>query len=95
MSIRTVVSFRKALAAVGVAGLIATSLVAGTGASASAAPTAIGGQHQTTLAPGRYIVTLADPAVATYRGGVTGYAATNPEQGKQLNARAKAAQLYS
>ena len=95
MIIRTVVSIRKALAAVGVAGLIATSLVAGTGVSASAAPTAIGGQHQTTFAPGRYIVTLAAPAVATYRGGVEGYVATKPEQGKQLNARAKAAQLYS
>jgi hypothetical protein len=95
VSTRTVVSIRKALAAVGVAGLIATSLVAGTGVSASAAPTAIGGQHQTTFAPGRYIVTLAAPAVATYRGGVKGYAATKPEQGKQLNARARAAQLYS
>ncbi len=31
-------------------------------------------------------MTLADPAVATYRGGVNGYAATKPDAGKQLAA---------
>jgi hypothetical protein len=40
-------------------------------------------------------VTLAEPAVATYRGGLKGYAATKPDAGKQLTARAKAAQTYS
>ena len=88
-------SIRKALSAVAVTGLIAASLVAGIGLSASAAPTRIGGQHRTTFTPGRYIVTLADPAVATYRGGLKGYAATKPDAGMQLNARAKAAQTYS
>ena len=88
-------STRKALSTVAVASLVAASLVAGSALSATAAPTGIGGQHQTTLTPGRYIVTLADPAVATYRGGVKGYAATKPDAGTQLNARAKAAQTYS
>ncbi|CAN5223014.1 hypothetical protein BH09ACT2_BH09ACT2_10350 [soil metagenome] len=88
-------SIRKALPGLAIVGLVATSLVAGTALSASAAPTGIGGQHQTTFTPGRYIVTLADPAVATYRGGVKGYAATKPVEGKQLNARAKAVQTYS
>ena len=88
-------SIRKALSILGVATLVAASLVAGGALSASAAPTSIGGQHQTTLTPGRYIVTLADPAVATYRGGVTGYAATKPDTGKQLNARGAAARSYS
>jgi hypothetical protein len=89
------VSIRKALSTLAAASLIAASLVGGTGLSASAAPTGIGAQRQTTFTPGRYIVTLADPAVATYRGGIKGFAATKPEEGKQLNARAKAAQLYS
>ncbi|MES2094323.1 MAG: S8 family serine peptidase [Actinomycetota bacterium] len=88
-------SIRKALSTLAAASLIAASLVAGSALSASAAPTGIGGQRQTTLTPGRYIVTLADPAVATYRGGVKGYTATKPEDGKQLNARAKASQTYS
>ncbi|MBG6108502.1 S8 family serine peptidase [Frigoribacterium sp. CG_9.8] len=93
--IRKALGVRKALAAVGVAGLMATSLVAGTAVSASAVPTGIGGQNQTTFTPGRYIVTLADPAVATYRGGVNGYAPTKPDDGAQLNARGSAAKTYS
>ncbi|MHC5797612.1 S8 family serine peptidase [Lacisediminihabitans sp. FW035] len=88
-------SIRKALSGLAIVGLVATSLIAGTALSASAAPTGIGGQHQTTFTPGRYIVTLADPSVATYRGGVKGYVATKPDAGKQLNARAKAVQTYS
>ena len=95
MSTRKALSIRKALSTLGVATLVAASLMAGGSLSASAAPTGIGGQHQTTLTPGRYIVTLADPAVATYRGGVKGYAATKPDAGKQLNARGTAAQTYS
>jgi len=38
---------------------------------------------------------LADPAVATYRGGVKDYAATKPGAGKQLNVRRAAARSYS
>ena len=95
MSTRKALSIRKALSTLGVATLVAASLVAGGALSASAAPTGVGGQHQTTLTPGRYIVTLADPAVATYRGGLKGYAATKPDAGKQLNARGAAAQTYS
>lgn len=88
-------SIRKALSAVAVIGPIAASLVAGFELSASTARIGIGGQHQTTFTPGRYIVTLADPVVATYRGGVKGYAATKADAGKQLTVRAKAAQTYS
>jgi len=88
------VSTRKALSILGV-GTLAAAPVAGGVLSASSAPTGIGGRHQTTFTPGRYIVTLADPAVATYRGGVKDYAATKPGAGKQLNVRRAAARSYS
>ena len=86
---------RRALSAVAVVGLLATSLVAATALPASARPTGIQGQQQTKLTPGRYIVTLADPGVATYVGGIAGFLATKPADGEQLNARATAATRYA
>ncbi len=79
------------------AGLVATAaLVGGTGA-AFAAPAIPGtiAAPATDFTAGRYIVTLADNAVATYDGGVTGLSATAPEKGEKLNAHSGAAKDYS
>jgi len=84
---------RSLIAAIAGAALMATSLtVAG---AASAIPTAPGGLGQTAFEPGRYIVTLVDNAVATYDGGVNGFAPTQPDEGDQLNARRAPVQSYS
>lgn len=47
------------------------------------------------FAPGTYIVTLKDAPASTYTGGVSGYSATKPSAGKQLNAKTSAVQKYS
>ena len=73
---------RRAVATTAAAGLLASALVA-TGGAANAAPFA-GVQQPTTFEDGRYIVTLADDAVATYEGGVGGLTATKPAEGTQL-----------
>jgi hypothetical protein len=86
---------RRILATIATAGLLATAVVVGSASAASAAPVAPGGTGQTSFDPGRYIVTLADSAVATYDGGITGYPATTPDTGDQLNARKAPAQSYS
>ena len=83
---------RSAVAALVTASLVAAGLVAGTGAAALAAP---GGPGQTSFEPGRYIVTLADNAVATYDGSIPGYPATSPDEGDQLNARRAPALEYT
>jgi subtilisin family serine protease len=44
---------------------------------------------------GRYIVTLRDASVATYRGGVTSYRGTQPGEGDELDVRSKAVAAYS
>lgn len=44
--------------------------------------------------PGRYIVTMADEPVATYDGGVKGYRATKPSQGRKVNAGSTNARRY-
>ena len=89
-------SIRTFLAAVATTGLVASAVVVGTAAGAVAAPVKPGGAvTQTTFEPGRYVVTLTDSAVATYDGGITGYQATTPDPGDQLNARKAPAQSYS
>lgn len=82
-----------------VAGLATAALVV-TGLSfssvaATAAPTTPGANGQTKFSPGRYIVTLADNAVATYDGGVSGLAPTKPTEGDQLNSARTGARKYS
>lgn len=83
-----------------VAAVITATALAGVGA-ANAAPApagSLGGiitPPVTSLEAGRYIVQLADAAVATYDGGVTGFAATQPDVGERLNAQSKKAQSYS
>jgi Subtilase family/Fibronectin type-III domain/Bacterial Ig-like domain (group 3)/Peptidase inhibitor I9/PA domain len=84
---------RRAVAATAAAGLLASALVA-TGGAASAAPFT-GVQQPTSFEDGRYIVTLADDAVATYEGGVAGLQATKPAEGTQLDAQAAPAEDYS
>ena len=87
-------SIRSALSLLTAVALAASSVLVGAGA-ASAAPDGPGGLGTTSFAPGRYIVTLVDPAVATYDGGVPGFAPTRPDDGDQLNARRAPAQDYS
>jgi len=88
-------SIRQILSTVATAGLLASAVVVGTATGAAAAPVVPGGAGQTSFEPGRYIVTLADSAVATYDGGITGYTGTSPDTGDQLNARKAPAQNYS
>jgi subtilisin family serine protease len=85
------VSTRSLLAITAVTALAAAALVASP-AAATAAP---GPAGPTSFEPGRYIVTLADPAVATYDGGIGGYPATTPDEGDQLDARRAPVQNYS
>ncbi len=44
---------------------------------------------------GKYIVTLKDDPAATYGGGISGYAATKPAAGRQLNAKATEVSRYT
>ncbi|HWR85896.1 MAG TPA: S8 family serine peptidase [Rhodoglobus sp.] len=62
---------------------------------AAAAPAQPGAAGPVTFDSGRYIVTLAENAVATYEGGVPGIPGTAPEEGDQLEARRAPVQDYS
>ncbi|MBC7723863.1 MAG: S8 family serine peptidase [Burkholderiaceae bacterium] len=80
--------------------LIATGMATGGALPATAAPTLpsggiIANKGQTDFTPGRYIVTLAGDAAATYTGGITGLAPTKPGAGDQLNSRRQSVQSYS
>ena len=86
---------RKTFAAGLSVGLFATGL-AGLGATAASAAPATGiSRPATSFEDGRYIVTLADDAVATYEGDVQGFPATKPDQGDQLDASSAPAESYS
>lgn len=80
-------------------GLVATAAIVGGTGAAVAAPShsVIPGIRQpvTHFTDGRYIVTLADDAVATYTGGVDGFTATMPGKGKKLDAASAAAKRYA
>lgn len=75
----------------------AAALLGGTAATAVSQPqaTSATAKPAASFDSGRYIVTLAASAVATYSGGVAGYAATKPAKGKQLDARSKNAKAYA
>lgn len=88
-------SIRRVIATVATSALIASGLIAGTAISATAAPSSIGGQGQSSFTPGRYIVTLVDASAATYQGGVGNFAPTKPNTGQQLNAERRAVQSYA
>jgi len=70
--------------------LAATALVAASLAASSAAAA-----EPSSFAAGRYIVTLADPAVSGYEGGIGGYPATAPDEGEQLDAGRAPVRDYS
>jgi subtilisin family serine protease len=89
-------SIRTILSGIATAGLLASMVVVGSATGAAAAPVRPGNPPgQSSFEPGRYIVTLADDAVSTYTGGVSGFEATSPDAGDQLNARKAPAQDYS
>lgn len=92
----------RALAAVAAAalGLSGVAALAAPAAPASAADGStrnklLAGQTHTVFEDGRYIVALADDPVATYQGGVAGFAPTAPDAGDQLNARKQPVQSYA
>ena len=84
-------------------GLVATmALLGGTvaaGAATQPAPTATpqpaGEKPATAFEAGRYVITLAASAVATYSGGVAGLEATTSAPGQQLDASTKNAKAYA
>lgn len=86
--------FRSLLAITSGLALAATGALAGP-ATAMASPTmpSLGDakpalvSSETPLESGRYIVVLADEAVATYEGGIAGYARTAPRKGENLDSR--------
>ncbi|WP_253259207.1 S8 family peptidase [Subtercola boreus] len=49
----------------------------------------------TDFTAGRYIVTMTNPAVSTYSGGIGSFAATKPAEGDQMNARSAPVTSYS
>ena len=77
-------------------------VVLGSAIPAAAAPTAPAGDAATaspaapgTFTDGRYIVTLRDPSVSTYSGGVDGFAGTRARMGKTLDADSRRAKSYA
>jgi subtilisin family serine protease len=79
-------SRRKATASVAATALVAAGLVTFGAGGAMAAPAPTVAKQTADLQDGRYIVTLADEAAATYQGGVSGLAATEARAGRQLDA---------
>jgi subtilisin family serine protease len=103
-------TLRRTVAATALAALVGSAFVVGSAAAASASPATTASssvaaaasgaglgipQPATQFTPGRYIVTLAADAAATYSGGVEGYSATKPKQGEQLKPQSKKVQTYS
>ncbi|MDJ0376159.1 S8 family serine peptidase [Cryobacterium sp. PH31-L1] len=76
-------------ALVGVSGAAAAPMAPGLGGIIGA------GSPVTDFTDGRYIVTLADNAVATYTGGVDGFAPTTPDAGARLDPHSRASASYS
>ena len=78
-------------ALVGVNGAAAAPMAPGLGGIIGAGI----GQPVTNFTDGRYIVTLADDAVATYTGGVDGFAPTTPDAGARLDPQSRGSKDYS
>ena len=91
--------FSRIVSTLAVTGLLASGLVTAGASAASAAPSSpggiIAGPGQVDFTPGRYIVTLAEDAAATYAGGVDGLAPTQPGTGDQLDASRRVVQTYT
>ena len=73
--------------------LIAGAILALVTASTASAGLVTKRHHAYTA--GRYIVTFADEAVASYTGYQKGFAATQPKKGQKLNANSRAAKAWS
>ena len=92
---------RRATAVTLTVGLVATAALLGGTVAAGAAPQPQSGTQSAvgkpgmTFEPGRYVVTLAGSAVATYSGGVPGFDATQPAPGRQLDASSTNATAYA
>lgn len=72
------------------------ALVLAAAPTATASPTDPAGSPSLPApsAPGRYVVTLADKPLASYRGGVAGFAATRPADGRRVDVSSRAATRY-
>lgn len=92
---RSARALRRATAVTLTVGLVATAALLGGTVAAGAAPLSAAGKPTATFEAGRYVVTLAGSAMATYSGGVSGFDATTPAPGRQLDARSKNAKAYS
>jgi hypothetical protein len=88
-------SLRRATASVAATALVAAGLVAFGAGGAMAAPAPTVAKQAADLKDGRYIVTLADEAAATYQGGVSGLAATQARSGTQLDAGSAPVSKYT
>ena len=86
------------------AALLTCSLLVALGSAipAAASPSASAGDAMTASTPapadftdGRYIVTLRDPSVATYGGGLDGFAGTRARAGKSLDPDSRRAKSYA
>lgn len=88
-------SLRRATASVAVTALVAAGLVTFGAGGAFAAPAPTVAKQASDLKDGRYIVTLADEAAATYQGGVSGLAATEARSGTQLDAGSAPVTAYT
>ncbi|WP_051222425.1 S8 family peptidase [Agrococcus lahaulensis] len=85
------IALRRTVAVGTAVALSASAAVLGaTTANATAAPGAT-----PTFEDGRYIVVLAEDALATYEGGITGLAPTAPQRGQDLDASSPAARAYA
>ncbi|WP_206447422.1 S8 family serine peptidase [Agrococcus sp. KRD186] len=80
------------MAAIGTAVALCASgaVLSATTANAAASP-----GSALSFEDGRYIVVLAEDALATYEGGVSGFAATAPQRGSDLDTDSRAARAYS
>lgn len=88
-------SLRRATASVAATALVAAGLVTFGAGGAFAAPAPSVAKQAADLEDGRYIVTLADEAAATYQGGVSGLAATEARSGTQLDAGSAPVERYT
>lgn len=88
-------SLRRATASAAITALVAAGLVTVGAGGAMAAPAPTVAKQAVDLKDGRYIVTLADEAAATYQGGVSGLAATQARSGTQLDADAASVVEYT
>lgn len=89
-SIRSSISLATGIVLVAV-GMLAAPTASTAAPAAPAKPNAV---SASTFDDGRYVVLLADEAIATYEGGVSGYERTAPKKGEQLDSRRSRVDKY-